>query len=214
VTRLTREQAADYWEGRHRTSDQWRAGGDRGLDEKQNEAFYYVRYGLLLRLLVGHFGPDRRLRVLDAGCGRGWLTSHLLSLGHEAMGVDTSEAAIRHARESCSAPFHVASLDEFSTTQRFDAVVSMDVLYHITDDDQWRWSLRNLSELLDDRGVLVFSDILGPETSLLGDYVLHRSRAEYERVLVELDLSIAVSDPYQVFSPAAWHLCVRSGARV
>jgi 2-polyprenyl-3-methyl-5-hydroxy-6-metoxy-1,4-benzoquinol methylase len=212
VARLTPDEAAAYWNERHERSDPWRAGGDRGISEKANEAFYYVRYGLLLRILVRHFGHERRLRVLDAGCGRGWLTAQLRALGHDLVGVDQSDAAIRYARTHCDARFVVSSLDRFATDQRFDAVVSMDVLYHITDDEQWRRSLLALSQVLDEEGVLVFSDVLPEETRVLGDYVVERSRAEYERALAQHRLTIAASDPYGVFSPAAWHLCVRDGA--
>ena len=107
MARLTREEAAAHWQERHRTSDPWRAGGDRGLSERANEAFYYLRYGLLLRLLVRQFGPERCLKILDAGCGRGWLVARLRSLGHQVMGVDRSEAAIACARQSCDATFAV-----------------------------------------------------------------------------------------------------------
>ena len=208
VARLTGDQAAAYWDERHQKTDPWRAGGDRGLSEQANEIFYYVRYGLLLRMLVRHFGNDRCLWILDAGCGRGWLTAHLHSLGHNVVGVDQSEAAIRYARRTCDATFAVAPLDEFVSDQRFDAVVCMDVLYHITDDEQWQSSIRNLRRRLRDEGVLIFSGILESETRELGDYVVHRSRADYERVLAGLSLTISASEPYGVFSPAAWHLCV------
>jgi 2-polyprenyl-3-methyl-5-hydroxy-6-metoxy-1,4-benzoquinol methylase len=210
--RLTPEEAAAYWNERHEKSDQWRSGGDRGISEDANQAFYYLRYGLLLRMLVRHFGHERRLRILDAGCGRGWLTAQLHALGHHLVGVDQSEAAIRYARTRCEAGFVVSSLDRFGTDERFHAVVSMDVLYHITDDEQWRRSLLALSQVLDDEGILIFSDVLAEETRVLGDYIVQRNRAEYDRTLARHNLTITSCEPYGVFSSAAWHLCVRRRA--
>ena len=211
MTRLTKAQAAAYWDERHRTSDPWRAGGHRGFDERANEVFYYVRFGLVLRMLANHFGHRPGLRILDAGCGRGWLTGQLRAIGYDATGVDQSDAAIRHACETYDAPFFVAALDEFDPDQRFDAVISMDVLYHLTDEDQWERSLRNLARLLDDKGVLIFSGWLGDEPRVLGDYVVHRSCADHQRLLADLHLSLAVSEPYNVFdSPVSMHLCLRS----
>ncbi len=210
MTRLTKEATAAYRDERHRTSDPWRAGGDRGLDEKANEAFYYVRLGLILRMLANRFGRGRALRILDAGCGRGWFTARLKALGHDVVGVDVSEEAIRRARETCDAPFFVAPLDGFVSDRRFDAIISVDVLYHITDDDQWRRSFRSLSGLLDDKGVLIFSDWLEKETCVQGDYIVHRSRREHDLLMADLGLTIAVSDPYGAFSPASMHMCIRS----
>jgi 2-polyprenyl-3-methyl-5-hydroxy-6-metoxy-1,4-benzoquinol methylase len=210
MTRLTKAQAAAYWDERHRTSDPWRAGGHRGLDEKANELFYYVRFGLVLRMLANHFGYQPGLRILDAGCGRGWLTGQFRALGFDAMGVDQSSEAIRHARETYDAPFFVAARDEFDPDQRFDAVISMDVLFHITDGEQWERSLRNLARLLDDKGVLIFSDCLPEDARELGDYIVYRSRSGYERVLSACSLTMTTSEPYQVFGhETSWHLCAR-----
>ena len=126
--------------------------------------------------------------------------------------MDGSDEAIRRARETYDAPFFLAALDEFNPNQRFDAVISMDVLYHITDDEQWEQSLRNLARLLDDKGILIFSDWLGEEPRVLGDYVVHRSRREYERVLSDLHLGMTAAEPYNFFDSAiSMHLCVRSG---
>lgn len=215
MTRLTRQGAADYWQERHRTSDPWRAGGDRGWDERTNEVLYYVRLGLLLRMLTNHFGRVSGLRILDAGCGRGWLTGQLRAIGYDAVGVDQSGEAIRLAKEAHSAPFFVAPLEGFACDGRFDAVVAMEVFFHIMDDDQWRQTLRNLARLLDDEGVLIFSAWMGSETVELGDYIVHRSRAQHERLLAELSLRIAVSEPYKLLNcPTSWHLCTRYGCDV
>jgi 2-polyprenyl-3-methyl-5-hydroxy-6-metoxy-1,4-benzoquinol methylase len=207
--RLTPEQAAVYWNERHKNSDPWRAGGDRGIPPQANKAFYYVRLGLLVRLLVKHFGSDRKLRILDAGCGRGWLSSRLCELGHDVVGIDQSEAAILYAQTYAKGAFSVSSLDHFRSEKRFDAVVSMDVLYHVTEDDQWCKSIHALSQVLDDDGVLLFSDELPEESTVLGNYVIKRCRADYKRVLSQHNLIIILSEPYGVFSPASWFLCVR-----
>jgi 2-polyprenyl-3-methyl-5-hydroxy-6-metoxy-1,4-benzoquinol methylase len=211
VARLTREEAAAYWQGRHSASDPWRAGGDHGLSEKANQAFYHLRLGLILRLLVAHFGHDGGQRILDAGCGRGWLTGHLRALGYEVTGIDQSEAAIAYARKLYGDPFAVAALDDFTPQGQFDAVISMDVLYHITDDEQWERSIGNLARAVSPQGVLLFSDCMGDETQVLGDYVVFRSRSVQERVLSALSLRIIAAEPYQVFSSASFYLCARLG---
>lgn len=38
------------------------------------------------------------LRILDAGCGPGWLTARLAATGHETLGCDAAPLLIRHAQ--------------------------------------------------------------------------------------------------------------------
>ena len=209
---LSGEEAAAYWEQRHRTHNFWAAGGHRSWDKRTNETFYYVRLGLLLRLLLNRFGPKKGLRILDAGCGRGWLTGQLKALGYDVVGVDQSAEAVRRAQRTYPAEFFLAALHEFSPNRQFDAIVSMDVLYHLTDDEQWEQSLRNLSQLLTQDGVFIFSAMMGDDTQVLGNYIVHRSRKMHERLLADVSLTPVASDTYNFLdSKIGWHMFARGG---
>lgn len=78
-----------------------------------------------------HLGDARRL--LDIGCGIGWSTSELTKPGINVTGIDISPLLIETAREmfpACS--FAVADITEsWEITDRFDAVVMVDVYEHI-----------------------------------------------------------------------------------
>jgi 2-polyprenyl-6-hydroxyphenyl methylase/3-demethylubiquinone-9 3-methyltransferase len=80
------------------------------------------------------FGPAAR-RVLDLGCGAGFLANYLGALGHEVTGLDASAAALQVAAEhdprrsvryvqgdALSLPFTAGS---------FDVVCAMDFLEHV-----------------------------------------------------------------------------------
>src|SRR5262245_23773530 len=54
-----------------------------------------MRIGGLMALL-----PPPPCRVLECGCGTGWLTRWLHQRGYEAVGTDVAPDAIRLARES------------------------------------------------------------------------------------------------------------------
>jgi 2-polyprenyl-3-methyl-5-hydroxy-6-metoxy-1,4-benzoquinol methylase len=66
-------------------------------------------------------------RVLDAGCGEGWLCRALADQGIEAVGIDASADLIAAARERGRASYHDLSYGELARTPRqlgqFDAVV-------------------------------------------------------------------------------------------
>lgn len=80
---------------------------------------------------------EKGLRVLDLGCGAGWLTNALAHHhGVAAVGVDFNPVAIETARAVAEelgndASFRVSDL--FAYAERFPLVVSLGVLHH-TDD--------------------------------------------------------------------------------
>ncbi|MGE0616346.1 MAG: bifunctional 2-polyprenyl-6-hydroxyphenol methylase/3-demethylubiquinol 3-O-methyltransferase UbiG, partial [Bacteriovoracia bacterium] len=96
-------------------------------------------------------------RVLDLGCGAGFLTNYLATQGHEVTGLDLSESSLAVARahdgtqrvsyvqgDICRAPFPDAS---------FDVVCAMDVLEHIEDP---RAMIRGAARLLRPGGLFFF----------------------------------------------------------
>lgn len=54
-------------------------------------------------------------RVLDLGCGEGWLARELANRGLEVTGVDGSAALIAEAQRNSNAAFYVMSYDEIVT---------------------------------------------------------------------------------------------------
>ena len=50
--------------------------------------------------LVDEYIFGRRLRILDVGCGRGWLSLELAREGHDVLGVDSSKEMILNAKRT------------------------------------------------------------------------------------------------------------------
>lgn len=69
---------------------------------------------------------QRPQRVLDAGCGEGWLTRRLGALGMDVLGVDAEPALITAAQAQGGGTFQVLSYADLAAGalgQTFDAVV-------------------------------------------------------------------------------------------
>jgi methionine biosynthesis protein MetW len=75
----------------------------------------------------------RGARVLDVGCGDGWLLAELAALGVRGQGVDVSEEAIAQASQR-GVPAARADVDGGTLpvdSQAFDLVLCLDVLEHL-----------------------------------------------------------------------------------
>jgi SAM-dependent methyltransferase len=97
---------------------------------------YLLRAGALFSLL-----PPPPARVLDCGCGTGWLAYFLAQRGYDVVATDVSPDAIRLAREhrlfgnDGGAPqFRVADSESLTFAAEFDAVVFFDSLHHAIDE--------------------------------------------------------------------------------
>jgi SAM-dependent methyltransferase len=85
----------------------------------------------LLRRLRRHV-PGGRL--LDVGCGHGLLLDEARRLGYDVEGVELSTTAARYARENLGLRVrHLALEDAELDTERYDAIVIVDVLEHVDD---------------------------------------------------------------------------------
>jgi glycosyltransferase involved in cell wall biosynthesis/SAM-dependent methyltransferase len=103
-------------------------------------------------------------KILDVGCGSGWLSEYFARLGYAVTGIDISDDLIRMGRERvASVPYdldHETSLTcSFLThdieieplPEKFDAVICYDSLHHLVDE---RAVFRNLATMLDVGGLL------------------------------------------------------------
>ena len=84
-------------------------------------------------------GPFAGLRAIDIGCGGGLVCEPLARLGAEVTGIDAEarniEAARAHAREAGIAiDYRCATAEDLAAAgERFDIVVSLEVIEHVPD---------------------------------------------------------------------------------
>jgi SAM-dependent methyltransferase len=96
---------------------------------------YLMRVGALFKLL-----PPPPARVLECGCGTGWLAQFLAQSGYQVVATDVAPAAIRLARENRifnrgGVPeYCVADSESLGYESAFDAVVFFDSLHHSIDE--------------------------------------------------------------------------------
>jgi SAM-dependent methyltransferase/glycosyltransferase involved in cell wall biosynthesis len=103
-------------------------------------------------------------RILDVGCGSGWLSEYFARLGYDVTGIDISDELIEMARDRVNrVPYDVdhemalrcrfltQDIESAALPEKFDAVICYDSLHHFEDE---RKVFRHLTAMLDVGGLL------------------------------------------------------------
>jgi len=94
------------------------------------QKFLYGRRVQRIERLVKR--QSQKPRVLDVGCGPGFLLRRFQARGWEVQGTELSEQSAAHARETLGLPMHVGDLASARFPDaHFDAVVLWHVLEHV-----------------------------------------------------------------------------------
>jgi SAM-dependent methyltransferase/glycosyltransferase involved in cell wall biosynthesis len=129
-------------------------------------------------------------RILDVGCGSGWLSEYLARLGYDVTGIDISPDLIEMARERLRrVPFavdHETPLRyRFQTHdietgplpgETFDAVICYDTLHHFEDEHA---TMRHLAKMLGNGGFLFILEGDRPGEGSAGERELLDTMREY-----------------------------------
>lgn len=126
------------------------------LVNRENDSYAEIKYNLLLKYLKEK--KKGSLSILNAGCGSGDLSILLAQAGHRVLGIDPSEEYINLAKERAqqndmNCKFKVGSIEELSN-EKYDCVISTDVLEHIEDD---YGAMKKLCQSTKDGGLIIIT---------------------------------------------------------
>ncbi|HVF56289.1 MAG TPA: methyltransferase domain-containing protein [Pyrinomonadaceae bacterium] len=129
-------------------------------------------------------------RILDVGCGSGWLSEYFARLGYEVRGVDISPDLIDMSRERLSlipygadfetplrCTFDVHDIERAPLDEKFDAVICYDSLHHFEDE---RAVVRHLAAMLDVGGLLFILEGVRPPDDSATERELRDVMLRYE----------------------------------
>jgi 2-polyprenyl-6-hydroxyphenyl methylase/3-demethylubiquinone-9 3-methyltransferase len=168
--------------------------------------------------LVRHFGlkgsglkPLKALRLLDVGCGGGLVSEPLARMGATVVGLDPGRENVEAARAhvegqtvmeggTLDLTYRVGMVEELAAEgQRFDAVVSLEVVEHVPDVGAF---VATCASLVRPGGALVLSTINRNLKSyalaiVAAEYVLGwlpRGTHQWDRFVTPEELARAVTD--------------------
>ena len=120
-SKISRKYSEDYWDGDRR----YGYGGYR----------YDGRWGVAAKELIKIYGLSKDAKILDAGCGKGFLLYEFKRLlpNSKIVGFDISKYAIENAKEEIKNNLFVhRAQDSFSFGDKeFDLVISITTLHNL-----------------------------------------------------------------------------------
>ena len=96
---------------------------------------YDGRWRPVARDIIEHFGLMAGARVLDVGCGKGFLVKDLMleCPGLEAFGLDVSLYAITHAPPELTGRLHLGTAEKLPFADKsFDCVISLNTIHNFS----------------------------------------------------------------------------------
>lgn len=182
----------------------WQQQSDKAQDQSQlaysdavaDAASYPVLQQLIADLRIKVSGG----RMLDVGCGSGRWLRYFVERFQPAcyLGIDFAQSSIDLLRKwhpshgQTQLEFRIADITDpkISLGEPFDLVNIANVLFHIPEPEKFMQALKNLARLIGQDGAIITTEYL-PRTTMRTEWMLVRSRYEFEALVQSVGLKIA-----------------------
>jgi 2-polyprenyl-6-hydroxyphenyl methylase/3-demethylubiquinone-9 3-methyltransferase len=116
-----------------------------------------VKAPWIIDQIKSHFADTKPIKILDVGCGAGFLSNELAKQGFTVTGVDLSGDSLKVAQkydQTKSVHYQVADAYQLPfLAESYDVVTAMDFLEHV---DQPQKVIQEFSRLLKPNGLFIF----------------------------------------------------------
>ena len=197
----------EYWEMRLEKNRGLHGVGYYGCGTQFNKISYRVKKHVFKRIITHLRMNMASANILDVGSGTGfyveqWKRMHVQRL----VGIDITRTSVNYLRrkypEYCFCELDIGENIARIPNQSFDGISSLDVLFHITDDEKYRQAFQNVYALLKPGGFFVFSEGMPSLRSQRAEHVVWRSRAHVEEIIKKTGFRVICNKPMHVLMNA------------
>lgn len=148
----------------------------KNIFENESTHFYYVgTHNLTIKFLVKYLSKKGTNKILDAGCGTGALIIKMSKFG-KVWGIDASSEALKFTKRNGLKKIKKGSVTKIPFNKNtFDAVVSVDVLYHKNVENDQR-ALEEFYRVLKPGGILIIKNPAHNWLRGSHDIIIHTKR--------------------------------------
>ncbi|MFA5878113.1 MAG: methyltransferase domain-containing protein [Candidatus Staskawiczbacteria bacterium] len=142
--------------------DQVKLGEIFYTHKKRSPYSYEAYYSFFKTYILQHLPTDKKIRILDVGCGNGHLLYSLQKKGYaNCFGIDSCKKQIDNARKKMDCVELVDVFQYLSCHEKeFDVIILIDVAEHFGQDDLFRL-LKTINNSLRQGGILIMHTING-----------------------------------------------------
>lgn len=200
----------EYWEERLKRHYDLEGVGCEGRSKAWNDFFYKSKVRAMDRAL-NKLGLDiRGYKAIDVGTGVGFWIDYLLEKSVNSItGVDITSSSIEFCNRKYSNLKNLKFINGDISDDNFvseellgggDLLTIFDVLYHITDDNNFCAAIKNIADTLKPGGYLFLTDILSSSREIKSqqEHVRWRSLSYYRQKLDNNGFDIIYLSPMTV----------------
>jgi SAM-dependent methyltransferase len=181
---------AEYWQNRLTANYSLDGTGFLALGQQYNRWMYRMRKVIVKRVIKKTISEIDAKDVLDIGSGTGFYIDMWIELGATRVrGSDITDVAVLNLRQNYSSneffklDIGQDVLPNELSARKFDIVSAFDVLFHILDDVRYQNAILNISRLLREDGIFLFSENFLHHDALRSQHQVSRPLASIEKIL-------------------------------
>ncbi|MFC0905617.1 methyltransferase domain-containing protein [Clostridium sp. MT-14] len=193
----------EYWNNRLNSKFDIEGVGYIGLGKEYNEYLYKARFYSLDKIIKKLFKNLKS--VFEIGPGIGLFTKYFATNGiSNYYSIDISKKSI-DVLSSKYKNFNfiqgdVSDIQNYPEKNKYDLVFGADVLLHLTDEDKFRFTLKNISNILSDNGYMIIYDAISKgEVENVSPHVRIRDIEYIENLFNENGMKIISTIPIYFF---------------
>lgn len=196
-----------YWDNRLSKIQGLEGVGFKKLGPSFNKWAYRVRRHVFLKQVKVLNLNMENAQVLDIGSGTGFYIKAWSDLNCKKItGVDITPTAVNNLKNTFSgSKFYQSDIGDVNFNQEkiyenYDAISSMDVLFHIIDDQRFEQAVKNISSILKPGGYFIYSDAYLQKETVRGESQVLRTKDYLIKTFKENNLELVTMKPFMFFT--------------